>query len=92
MFDVFEHDEWGDEIRTFWTFSGGTTGTYIMTALGIALMLLAFVAWVRLEQGKLAAQAELLRAAGGLPAPGGIPPGPGPSQPPLAGPQTEPGD
>ena len=51
MFDAFEFDEWGEEIKTFWTFGGGTTGTYIMTALGIALMVLAFVAWVRLEQG-----------------------------------------
>src|ERR687898_758413 len=35
---------------------------------------------------------NLLRVAGGMPAPGGVPPGPGPSQPPLAGPSTDPGD
>jgi len=92
VFDAFEFDKWSDQIKTFWTFGAGTTGTYIMTALGIALMVIAFVAWVRLESSKLDAQADLLRAAGGLPMPGGIPPGPGPSQPPLAGPRTEPGE
>jgi hypothetical protein len=48
--------------------------------------------WVWLENKKVTAQAALLRAAGGLPAPGGVPPGPGPSQPPLAGPSTDPGE
>ena len=90
MFDVFPHDEWNEQISTFWTFGTGA-GTYILTALGVAFMLLAFIAWVRLEDGKLSAQAAALRAAGGLPAPGGVPPGPGPSQPPLAGPETHPG-
>jgi hypothetical protein len=51
----------------------------------------SLIGWVWLENKKLTAQAELLRAAGGMPAPGGIPPGPGPSQPPLAGPSTDPG-
>lgn len=92
MFDAFEHEEWGEQISTFWTFSSGTAGTYILTALGVALMLGSFIGFVMLEARKLNAQADLLRSAGGLPAPGGVPPGPGPSQPPLAGPQTEPGD
>ena len=62
-----------------------------MTVLGIVLMVVSLVGWVLLEERKLAAQAALLRAAGGLPLPGGVPPGPGPSQPPLAGPSTDPG-
>jgi hypothetical protein len=86
----------GEEVSTFWTFGpgaeGGRTGTYVLTVLGIILMLVALGGWVWLEQRKLSAQAALLRAAGGFPAPGGVPPGPGPSQPPLAGPATDPGD
>ena len=88
--------ELGEEISTFWTFGpgedGSRTGTYVMTVLGIAAMLFALGAWVWLEERKLLAQQALLRAAGGFPAPGGVPPGPGPSQPPLAGPTTNPGD
>ena len=91
MFDTFPHDEWSESISTFWTFGTGA-GTYILTVLGIAFMIAAFVAWVMLEERKLSAQAALLRAAGGLPMPGGVPPGPGPSQPPLLGPRTDPGD
>ena len=63
-----------------------------MTVLGIILMIASIVGWVWLENQKLAAQAALLRAAGGMPAPGGISPGPGPAQPPLAGPSTHPGE
>ena len=93
MIDSFPFDEWSDDITAFWTFwSEDKTGTYIMTALGILVMLAAFVYWTWLENRKLQAQAALLRAAGGMPAPGGVPPGPGPSQPPLAGPSTHPGD
>jgi hypothetical protein len=89
-------EELGDAVTTFWTFGpgqeGGRTGTYVLTVLGVLLMLVALGAWVWLEARKLDAQAALLRAAGGFPAPGGVPPGPGPSQPPLAGPTTDPGD
>lgn len=93
MIDSFPFDEWSDDIGAFWTFwSEDKTGTYIMTALGIMVMLAAFVYWTWLENRKLQAQASLLRAAGGMPAPGGGTPGPGPSQPPLAGPSTDPGD
>jgi hypothetical protein len=92
VIDSFPFDEWNEKIEAFWTFGpGGSTGTYIMTVLGIAFMLAAFIGFVMLENRKLAAQAALLRAAGGMPAPGGAPPGPGPSQPPLAGPSTDPG-
>ncbi len=100
MFDSFPYDEtWGDlgdKISTFWTFGpgadGGRTGTYVLTVLGIILMVASLVAWFWLENRKLRAQAELLRAGGGFPAPGGVAPGAGPSQPPLAGPATDPGD
>jgi hypothetical protein len=92
VIDSFPFDEWSDDIGAFWTFwSEDKTGTYILTVLGIIVMIAAFVYWTWLEDRKLAAQASLLRAAGGAPVPGGIP-GPGPSQPPLAGPSTDPGD
>jgi hypothetical protein len=96
MIDSFPWDEFNDQVSTFWTFGPGAdhslTGTFVLTGLGMLLMIAALVYWVVLEDRKLAAQAALLRAAGGMPAPGGIPPGPGPSQPPLAGPTTEPGE
>jgi hypothetical protein len=90
MFDTFPYEKWGENISTFWTFGTGA-GTYILTVLGILLMLASLAAWVMLEDSKLQHQATLLRVAGGMPAPGGIPPGPGPSQPPFAGPSTDPG-
>lgn len=93
MIDSFPFDEWTEDIAGYWTFGpGNSTGTYVLTVLGIAVMVLSIIGWVVLEKRKLDAQAALLRAAGGLPVPGGIPPGPGPSQPPLAGPSTDPGE
>lgn len=92
MFDSFPFDEWSEDVADFWAWGGAnSTGTYIMTVLGIILMVSALVGWVMLEQRKLTAQAALLRAAGGLPLPGGVQPGPGPSQPPMAGSSTDPG-
>jgi hypothetical protein len=93
MIDSFPFEEFSESVTSFWTFGPeDSTGTYILTALGVILMVVALIGWVWLENRKLWAQTELLRAAGGMPAPGGVPPGPGPSQPPLAGPSTEPGD
>jgi hypothetical protein len=93
VIDSFPFDEFSESITSFWTFGPeNSAGTYILTALGVILMVVALIGWVWLENRKLWAQAELLRAAGGMPAPGGIPPGPGPSQPPMAGPSTEPGE
>jgi hypothetical protein len=93
VIDSFPFDEWAEDIAGFWTFGpGNSTGTYILTVLGIIVMVGSIIGWVWLENRKLSAQAALLRAAGGLPAPGGVPPGPGPSQPPFAGPSTDPGD
>jgi len=93
MIDSFPFDEFNENVTSYWTFGPeDSTGTYILTALGVILMVVALIGWVWLENRKLWAQAELLRAAGGMPAPGGVPPGPGPSQSPLAGPSTDPGD
>jgi hypothetical protein len=67
MFDAFPFDEWGEDIAEFWTFGGeGSTGTWIMTALGVAAMLIALVGFVILERRKLERQAALLRASGAL--------------------------
>jgi hypothetical protein len=94
VIDSFPFDAWSEDISAFWTFGpGGSTGTYVMTVLGIIAMVASLVGWVWLENRKLEAQAALLRAVGGLPAPGAAPGvTPGPSQPPLAGPSTDPGD
>jgi hypothetical protein len=70
MFDAFPYDEWGDDITTFWTFGvEGDTGTIILTILGVLLMLISIVWWVRMESVKLDRQAEALRQAMG-PRPG----------------------
>jgi hypothetical protein len=93
MIDSSPVSEWTEDIAafgTFWSESG--TGYYVLTVLGIIVMVAALIGWVWLENRKLWAQTELLRAAGGMPAPGGVPPGPAPSQPPLAGPSKEPGE
>ncbi len=93
MIDSFPFDEWSEDIAAFWTFGPGfSNGTYVMTVLGVLVMVASFIGYVVLEHRKLRAQADLLRAAGGMPAPGGVPPGPGPAQPPLAGPSTDPGE
>ena len=43
MFDAFPYDEWSEDIAGFWTFGPeSSTGTYILTALGIAVMFIAF--------------------------------------------------
>lgn len=68
MFDTFPFDEWGEEIAAFWTFGPeNSTGTYILTVLGIALMVVALVGWVVMEDRKLQVQANKLRSAGILP-------------------------
>lgn len=79
MFDAFPFDAWpapyGDgpeDMAEFWTFGGeGSTGTWILTVLGFATMLIAFWGFVVLENRKLAAQAGRLRASGALDRPGG---------------------
>jgi hypothetical protein len=67
MFDAFPFDEWSEDIAEFWTFGGeSSTGTYILTALGFAAMLIAFIGFVWLENRKLARQAAVLQASGAL--------------------------
>jgi hypothetical protein len=62
MFDAFPFDEWGEDIAEFWTFGGaGSTGTWILTILGFAVMLIAFVGFFMLENRKLDHQAATLR-------------------------------
>jgi hypothetical protein len=53
---------------------GGSTGLYILTAIGFAVSILAFVAWVWFENLKLTDRAQKLRAAA-RPAESGPPPG-----------------
>jgi hypothetical protein len=72
MFDAFPYDEWSEEIAEFWTFGGeGSTGTWILTVLGFATMLIAFWGFFVLENRKLADQAERLKASGALDRPSG---------------------
>jgi hypothetical protein len=67
MFDTFPYDEWSEDIAGFWPWGpGNSTGTYILTALGIAVMLVAFVGFFILENRKLAHQEAALKASGAL--------------------------
>jgi len=92
VIDSFPFDSWDEVTTTFWTFGPeNSTGTYVLTALGIILMVVALIYWVWLENKKLTAQAALLRGASGLPPASPTAPGPGFQEPPLAGPSTDPG-
>ncbi|HEU5489314.1 MAG TPA: hypothetical protein VFU84_00855 [Gaiellaceae bacterium] len=67
MFDAFPYDEWSEDIAGFWTFGPeSSTGTYILTVLGVAVMIIAFVGFVMLENRKLAHQQATLKASGAL--------------------------
>jgi hypothetical protein len=70
VFDAFPYDSWDEalsDLAEFWTFGGeSSTGTYIMTVLGVAVMVLAFIGFVWLENQKLARQAAALKASGAL--------------------------
>jgi len=71
MFDVFPYDEWSEDISAFWTFGpGNSTGTYVLTVVGIVVMLIVFVGFFVLENRKLDNQAAALRASGALNRPG----------------------
>jgi hypothetical protein len=72
MFDSFPFDEWGDDITAFWTFGPeNSTGTYILTVLGIIVMVVALIWFVVLEKQKLDTQAAFLRSTGALTPPVG---------------------
>jgi len=93
VIDSFPFDKWGEDIAAFWTFGPeNSTGTYIMTVLGVIAMIVSLYAWVMLEKRKLEAQAAVLRAAGGLPTPAGPAAPFGREREPLAGPSIDPGD
>jgi hypothetical protein len=81
MIDSFPYESWlneaGDGLNTdsttFWTFGpafgsegGSLTGTFVLTGIGMLVMVVALIWWVVLENQKLRAQAERLRGAGGL--------------------------
>jgi hypothetical protein len=76
MFDAFPYDSWDEaltDLSEFWTFGGeGSTGTWIMTALGFTVMLVSFWGFFVLENRKLAHQAAKLRASGALDQPTGV--------------------
>lgn len=55
-----------DAVAAFFTFGPGfTTGMYVLTVLGIALMALSLIAWVHTENRRLNEAADRLRAANG---------------------------
>jgi hypothetical protein len=67
MFDTFPYDEWSEDIAGFWTWGpGSSTGTYILTVLGIAVMLISFIGFFILENRKLDHQEAALKASGAL--------------------------
>lgn len=81
MIDSFPYESWlneaGDglntDITTFWTFGpafgsegGSLTGTFVLTGIGMLIMVVSLFLWVTQENKKLRAQAEHLRSAGGL--------------------------
>ena len=67
MFDAFPFDEWNEKVADFWTFGpGGSTGTYIILALGVVLMIASLIGFVRQESKRLADQAARLQKDGFL--------------------------
>jgi hypothetical protein len=75
VFDSFPFDEWSEDISAFWTFGvENSTGTYIMTALGVIAMVIALVWFFVLENKKLDSQAAFLRSTGALDPPTTHPP------------------
>lgn len=83
MWNSFPYDSWllsdgktvNDQLTDFWTWGGAnSTGTYILTVLGIVVMCVALIWFVVLEKQKLEAQAEALRSAGAFRGPDPGPP------------------
>ena len=47
MIDSFPFDEWTEDIAAYWTFGPeNSTGTYVMTVLGIILMVASLIGFV----------------------------------------------
>jgi hypothetical protein len=81
VIDSFPYESWlneaGDglntDITTFWTFGpafgsegGSLTGTFVLTGLGMLIMVVSLIWFVVLEKKKLDEQAARLRAASEL--------------------------
>jgi len=70
MFKSFPYDRWSETVTDFWTWGGhNSTGTYVLTVLGIALAVSALVGWVVLERRSLEREAAALRASATFDAP-----------------------
>lgn len=75
MIDSFPYDSWlnadgslNTDITTFWTFGpaygsegGDLTGTFVLTGLGMLLMVAALIAWVVMENRQLRKHSDRLR-------------------------------
>ncbi len=67
MFDAFPYDKWDGVTGDFWTFGGhNSTGTWILTVLGIILMVASLIGFVQQESRRLERQAARLRNDGFL--------------------------
>jgi hypothetical protein len=74
VFNSSPIDEWGETVAEFWTWAGGdkilwdqaSLGTWIQVLLGFVVMIVAFIGFVKMENGKLERQADALRATGAL--------------------------
>jgi hypothetical protein len=67
MFDAFPYSQWSEDISDFWTFGPhNSTGTWILTVLGFAVMVAAFIGFYVLENRKLDHQQATLKASGAL--------------------------
>ena len=72
MIDAFPFRSWltegGDvnqDLTAFWPFApGGSTGTWVLTIIGMIVTVLAIIAWVYMDDRMLREHAERLRAAG----------------------------
>jgi hypothetical protein len=71
MINTAPFDEWSEKVTVFWTFGDGTP-TYILTVLGIILMVVSLLAWMWLEEKKLTEQVSRLTTGAGA----GATPGP----------------
>jgi hypothetical protein len=71
MFDAFRgFESWSDKVTDFWTFGpADSVGTFVLTALGMLLMVVSFIGFVWLEHRKVTEQARRLREMG-MPVPG----------------------
>jgi len=67
MFDAFPYDAWGPDVADFWAFGGAnSTGTYIMTVLGIILTFATLIGFVRQEARRMNEHEDRLQKEGML--------------------------